>query len=265
MTLSEQIARDGWAKVALPCPDVVRAIGDELLAYVVLYLGGAVQRLQDVHQIVNDPMHETVQADTAKIFRARQYGRILLAAQSSLLADLLGPDILVQRDPYVRVTRPGSTTTDNIGLHRDTLYGATPYELSVWVPFVDLPPEASLSVLPGSHVLPDTAFTIERRASDVEKGSTKHGLGFPYAPQVVVLTDEQRSRLVTPAVSVGEALIFPLSLVHGSEANTSDVTRWSTDIRVTSPWTPSNAKEGYYVPLCTGGVSRAGRLFEGAA
>lgn len=257
MTLSDQIARDGWAKVALPCPDVVRAIRDSLR--------GLCPFLEGHHLHFNDTEHARVQEFVVDVFRGREYGRILLAAQSSLLADLLGPDILVQRDPYVRVARPGSTTSDNIGLHRDTLYGATPYELSVWVPFVDLPPEASLSVLPGSHVLPDAAFTIERRTSDVEKGSVKHGLGFPYAPQVVVLTDEQRAQLVTPAVTVGEALIFPLSLVHGSEANTSDVTRWSTDIRVTSPWTPSNAKAGYYVPLCEGGVSRAGRLFEGVA
>src|SRR5438132_8166557 len=99
----------------------------------------------------------------------------------------MGPDLDVQSAPYLRIVRPAKAQ-DNIGYHRDTVYGGSPYELSVFVPFVELAAGAALSVEPGSHLKAERDIPFVRMAiSDkvVMKGSLKHTLGFPYAPQVL--------------------------------------------------------------------------------
>ena len=93
----------------------------------------------------------------------------------------------VQTNPYLRIARPNKKV-DNIGYHRDTFYGGNPFELSVFVPFVDLDARGTLNLLTGSHILPESQFPttkIENPDPAVRKGTAKHQLGFAYAPKVM--------------------------------------------------------------------------------
>jgi ectoine hydroxylase-related dioxygenase (phytanoyl-CoA dioxygenase family) len=138
--------------------------------------------------------------------------------------------------PYLRIARPG-IAGDNVGYHRDTHYGRSPYEVSVLIPFVDLPSSMAIRIMPGSHVLPESDFpTTQHVSEDVEKGSFKHKLGFLYAPKVMAADVE--ARLEPVPLSYGQVLLFSLSTVHGQQVNEGPFTRFSADSRVVNDLAP---------------------------
>lgn len=174
---------------------------------------------------------------------------------------LLGADLQIQRRPFLRIARP-QVRDDNIGMHRDTWYGDTPYEISIWIPFVDTDDENALRVAPGSHLWSEEEHPVERFDGSVEPGSVKHSLGFIAG---------QPKRLAKPAetialpVRVGTMIIFSLALLHGQEVNRSTRTRVSMDVRLTNALSPvrmaRSRDPNYYEPLCTSPVTEAARLY----
>lgn len=174
---------------------------------------------------------------------------------------LIGADLHIQRKPFLRISRPG-VPDDNIGLHRDTWYGDTPHEISVWIPFTDTDENSALRVAPGSHLWPEAAYPVERFAGGVEKGSVKHSLGFIHG---------QPKRLASPVatralpVKVGELIVFSLSLLHGVEVNRAARTRVSMDVRLANSLAPvkfaRSRDEHYYEQLCVSPVTRAAKHY----
>ena len=178
---------------------------------------------------------------------------------------LIGADMMIQSKPYLRISRPG-VETDNIGFHRDTWYGDTPYECSVWMPLTDTDMGNSLQVAPGSHVWAEKAHPTERTARpDVPKGSVKHSLGFIY---------ENPKQLVSPCemrpipLKLGQMVVFSLALLHGQEVNRSTRTRFSLDCRLANAM--ANIRLGrsrdaaYYERFVTSPVTQAALAYEKA-
>jgi ectoine hydroxylase-related dioxygenase (phytanoyl-CoA dioxygenase family) len=179
---------------------------------------------------------------------------------------LLGLDLHIQKYPYVRISRP-KKYQDNIGIHRDTHYGCSPYEVSVSIPFTTVPAKGSLGVLSGTHLLAEDALPFEQvKSPNVEKNSTKHKLGFLYAPKV--MSDEVRQSIKPIALKVGQALAFSLSLVHGQEINQSKGTRISTDVRLVNSFAPiqwsRNVHSDYYEPFCSSVVTQQAKIYVAA-
>ncbi len=159
--------------------------------------------------------------------------------------------------------RPGKAQ-DAAPLHRDTYYGASPFEVSVVVPFTEMEPGAAIRVISGSHTAPDSAYPYTQAVSpDVQIRSPKHELGYPYAPRLLAPALMDSAEPVP--LSVGRALIFPLQLVHGGDTNTSQRTRFSTDIRLANSLAPvqwsRGVREEYFVPLCTSVVTRSAEAY----
>ena len=156
--------------------------------------------------------------------------------------------MLAQREPYLRIVRPGRDG-DSIGYHRDTFYGGSPYEISLVIPFVDLDAGNTLRVQPDSHTIPETAIPLIQIASrNVQKGSAKHKLGFLYAPKVI---DPAYPLKMHPVpLRFGQILAFSLATLHGTTSNDSTVTRWSTDLRIINQFAPVDlsARPTYYQP-----------------
>ncbi|HEU4344806.1 MAG TPA: phytanoyl-CoA dioxygenase family protein [Candidatus Binatia bacterium] len=213
------------------------------------------------HTSVTDDQNE-IQAAAGD--RVRHVARVIVECHLTYFQSLLGQDIHITARPFFRLSRPG-VTTDNIGFHRDTWYGDSPYELNVWIPLTDVDEGNGLWVAPGSHVWSDEDHPYETyERPDVEKGSLKHSLGFLYAPK----------RLKTPVemiplpMKVGQMLVFSLGLLHGQEVNRSKYTRMSLDARLVNSYAPilwerSRAKN-YYEPLCSSVVSQIAKKYEAA-
>ncbi len=204
-----------------------------------------------------DEKHTALQIELTRLYRENRFGPRIIQAQLPFFRDFLGPDLSVQSNPYLRITRPGKPQ-DNIGYHRDTFYGGSPYELSVLIPFVDIEPESALKILPGSHLAPQEAYPTEQVVSEeVTKGSAKHQLGFLYAPKLMRPGIEKE--MVPIPLKVGQGLLFSLAAVHGSLINGGKVARWSSDIRVMPAFAPVDlsARPDYYEPLCRSPLTQA--------
>lgn len=262
MTPAEQFVARGWLVVDLHEPAVVHEIGEQLLAWLRADGLPTLQRLEDYHLHATDAAeHARVHVALADRYWDARLGHRLVATELDWLRGFVGLDLHVQRHPYLRIARPGCTS-DVTGLHRDLLYGASPYEVSLLVPFTDLDTGSALRVVSGSHTEPRASYPATRTESaDVQLGSPKHRLGFPYAPQVL---DPEVARGAEPVpLHVGQALLMSLGLVHGQTVNESTSTRFSTDVRVVNSLAPVELSRGvrddYYEPLVTSPVTEQAR------
>ena len=261
--LKRQFLEKGWFVVDFPNPTPILETRAFLQDELTRLLGKKIP-LEDYHfHVQDDAFHTELQLQITKSFRERSSGPSILEGQRSFFIELLGPDLFAQTNPYLRITRPHKAG-DNIGYHRDTFYGGSPYELSVLVPFVDLPSESSLSVLSGSHVHSEDFYPttqVENPDGDVRKGTPKHQLGFLYAPKAMHPSIDEHMEPI--ALKVGQALIFSLSTVHGSHLNTGTISRWSSDMRVMNALAPVDlsARPDYYKPFSYSVVTESAKKY----
>jgi ectoine hydroxylase-related dioxygenase (phytanoyl-CoA dioxygenase family) len=183
-----------------------------------------------------------------------------------VVQQLLGLDIMVQYYPYLRIARPHKPQ-DNIGYHKDTQYGQTPYELAVHIPFVNLDEKSAIRVISGSHLMPESAF--ERVTADgqrIEKGSIENQMGKPYMPKCLKVPEGMTT---TPLVmKVGQVALFSPAIFHGQEINEGDVTRVSCDLRFVSSHHADKVRVGKvhagYVPVSESPVEMIAAKYYGA-
>lgn len=257
------LAEQGWLALPLPDPSGIFAVRDFLLGELRKVLP-TLARLDDYHELVTeDDRHVAIMFDLSRQYWASGLSREIIARNLAMFRQLIGPDLVIQPTPYLRSVRP-SLNADAAPLHRDTYYGASPYEVSVVVPFTEMEANQALRVISGSHLAPDSAYPYTQTVSaDVEIRSPKHQLGYPYAPR---LLDPALMATATPVpLHVGEVLIFPLQLVHGGGVNTGTRTRFSSDIRLANLLAPvtwsRGVREDYFVPLCESPVTKSARAF----
>ena len=204
--------------------------------------------LENYHKFIDDKIHEKVQWHLCNYFRKHKFCHKIALEQIDLLRQIVGTDLLVQKDPFLRIARPNKEN-DNIGFHRDTVYGQSPYEISILITLVDLNAKECLKYLPRSHLKSDKKFHfLESVNSSVQKGSKKHKLGFPYSPKIPKI---KLSDFNSPSLQFGQAVIFSPSIVHGQKINKGKNTRFSFDFRVVNKFAPINiqtkSNRGYEV------------------
>ena len=233
----QEYVEKGWVVLDFPSLDVVLQAREELEAELSRLLG--TKTTLEGYRMEDDERHSQVQIAMTRFFREKEYDFI-----SPLLPqfrEILGPDIVKQDNPFLRIARP-EKKQDNIGFHRDSFYGGTAYELSFFVPFVELGPGNTMSVISGSHVESEEAYpTTQHVSEEVTKGSDKHKLGFMYAPKEMEPSIEKRVKPVP--LKIGQALVFCLPLVHGCIVNKESVTRWSSDQRLMPAFAPIDMGE----------------------
>jgi len=252
------LAERGWVIVDLPDPSPVLRARERLLTRLRDTALPGLRCLDDYHWLVDDDeRHIEILHGLMVFYWQAELGRAIIASNLDLFRHLVGLDLDIQRCPYLRAVRPGKPR-DAALLRRDTYDGASAHEVSVLVPLTDMGAEGVLSVISGSHVSPDSAYPYVQQVSpDVTIRSSKHQLGFPYAPRLLDPALVERAEPVP--LTVGQALVFGLSLVHGHGVNAGARTRFSTDIRIVNSLVSMPRKHGvhddYYMPLCSSAVS----------
>jgi len=261
--LEARLGEQGWLVLELPDPAPVFEARERLLAFLRQRGLRELDSLDAYHRsVTDDARHFELLHELAQHYWRRQLGRSIVARNLALFRDLVGPDLHIQNRPYLRAVRPGMPR-DAAPLHRDTYYGASPFEVSIVVPFTTMDESAALRVVSGSHLQPDAAYPFTQHTSeDVTLGSPKHRLGYPYAPRLLDPAVDRRA--VPVPLEVGEVAIFGLSLVHGGGVNDGSRTRFSTDIRIVNSHAPVAFSRGvdpeYFVPLCASTISRSARI-----
>ena len=259
----QELSRQGWTVIDLPDAQPVHAAKSYLLETLRGLDGfGEMERLGDYHRYIRSrEQHFDVSFQVAQSYWQSQLGRKIVEKNLEVFRWLLGPDLLVQKEPYLRVVRPGQTR-DATPLHRDTYYGASPFEVSVLVPFTEMTAGCGIRAIRGSHWAADSVYPFTQHDDpEVVLRSPKHQLGYPYAPRRLEAALEQQTESI-PA-SVGQVVLLSLALVHGGGTNSGAETRFSTDIRVVNSWAPVVVDRGvrkeYFVPLSESVVTRIGR------
>lgn len=177
----------------------------------------------------HDLMYKDIHIRLSKQFWDKEYSLEIAKVILPIIQQLLGLDVMVQYYPYLRIARPHKPQ-DNIGYHKDTQYGQTPYELAVHIPFVDLDEKSAIRVISGSHLMPESAFVgVTPDGYNVKKGSIENHIGKPWMPKCLAVPEGMQT---TPLImKVGQVAIFSPAIFHGQEVNEGDVTRVSCDLR----------------------------------
>lgn len=124
----------------------------------------------------------------------------------------------------VRINRPGSE--DYNPPHKDGYLPLWQRTVNLWVPIAGVTPRSSLPVVPGSHLLPEDK--IRRTTS----GAVLNGK--PYRVPAIVEWDG-RTKMMRPAMSYGDVLVFSPLLIHGCAKNMeTDTTRVALELRLSS-------------------------------
>jgi ectoine hydroxylase-related dioxygenase (phytanoyl-CoA dioxygenase family) len=263
--ISRQLQERGFAVVRLDDAQPVVDARQAVLAKLRRLTSDASITLEHYHRLdFDDARHTEIQFQLTTLFRREGFARRIAEANLSLLAALAGGDLDIQTQPFLRITRPHKPQ-DNVGFHRDTFYGDSPWAMNLSLPLVDVPAEAALCILAGSHVWAESDVPFaQSQDAEVTKGSVRHQLGFAYAPKVI---DARVTAQVEPApAALGEAVAFAGAIVHGTVANNASTCRWTTDIRFISAQAPVNANQrsGYYEPLCRCAMTRIAHAYAAA-
>jgi hypothetical protein len=264
-SLIDKFVEDGWVIVDVPQPGIIHEFR-ALLEKKLQDFAGPECRLETVHETLDDDGFNRMHMALADYFWGAEFSLRAGPTFLPLLKDFIGLDIMVQYMPFLRFARPGKSQ-DNIGFHKDTQYGQTPYELAVHVPFVDLDEKMALHVISGSHRLHETCYLRKETVlPGFEKNSPQHMLGKPYAPRNLMLSPQATT--VALAMRVGQAALFTPALFHGQEINRGSLTRVSTDLRFVNTHANVQIKTGKtragYVSISQSPVERAAQHYYAA-
>jgi phytanoyl-CoA hydroxylase len=189
------------------------------------------QRLAYIYQnATNKSMGWNREVFSKAIYDLLTHPNLLALAES-----LLGPEVTVNGDYWVRTKLPGERLT-TLPWHQDSGYYGTQtapeHILSVWLPLVDVDEHnGCMQFIPGSHrwgLLPTA------------KDEDRHNI-----PTEDV---EARGRVETLRMQVGDGVAFHNLTFHRSLMNSSDAIRWSIDLRYSPTGTPTDwlAKMGLF-------------------
>lgn len=132
-------------------------------------------------------------------------------------------DELQKSHIQIRISRPNSL--DINPPHRDGYLSYWEDIINVWAPIVGCNENSSLSIFPGSHLIPENE--ILRTES---KGAKINGNTY-YVP-CILETKAGSIKMIRPNPKQGEALIFTPYLIHGAAVNkNNDMTRVSLELR----------------------------------
>ncbi|MGQ0675214.1 MAG: glycosyltransferase, partial [Rhodospirillales bacterium] len=267
LTALEDHYRDhGWCRVNLPDARVIFTIREMLERRLRAAVGDDRATLERYHEFVPDERHEKVQWDLANAFWEHDCSLSIGRANHAFFRAFIGPDLHIQRKPYLRIARPGRRD-DNIGFHRDTFYGQSPYEATLHIALTPLDERGALQFVSGSHTHSEADYAVVSLGNAAwTKGSPKHQMGFPYAPKKITAPIE--SDLTPVPLTLGQAVLFAPSMIHGQEVNRMATTRVSVDLRLVSTFAPVKIRQDAgtrgYVPLGESVVTEVAKRYYAA-
>jgi len=178
-----------------------------------------------------------------KISGEIDFSEMIFRAFEGQLSGLLGPDVLAQKTCNIVIQPPGDPNPSE--LHRDAPLNS-PYEIVVWVPFVDC-------------YETKTMYLLDTDATDAALGflgeNPEDWDGFEAFC---------KQRAIRPRVPYGSALIFFTGLFHGSDINQEAETRVSVNIRYKNLFAPSGLKNQlqFFKLLRSSPLARLGAALE---
>lgn len=145
-------------------------------------------------------------------------GRTLYKLFPNLITKLIGPDIIVQKTTNLVIQQPGDQNAE--ALHRDSPSNS-PFEITVWVPLVNVYGTKSM-------------YLLNREKSKAALALMKNNY-----EEFAAFSKQHAQNIEVP---FGQALFFWQGLIHGVPVNCEQETRWSLNMRYKNIFSPSGTK-----------------------
>ena len=167
-------------------------------------------------------------------------------AAKNIIYDLCGNELAMQTRPGLSLNLPNNPN-DVLPIHADTWNGVSPFELNIWIPFVDCSNSMCL------YILKREKYNERLRNSrELLKLSSDE------------LFNELRGDLTWIPIEYGKILAFDQSLPHGYSLNVEAFSHWSMNCRFKGLHTPYWDKKlgEYFMPITVKNCTRLGMNYE---
>jgi sporadic carbohydrate cluster 2OG-Fe(II) oxygenase len=163
-----------------------------------------------------------------------------------LLETIVGNELAMQRRLNLSIQLPGDDSS-LLAVHADVWDGDSPFEVVVWLPFVDCFNTKTMFLLP-----PEQGRAVEARMADFDGGDTD------------ALFADIEDDLVWLDVPYGKVLLFNQNLMHGNRINREGGTRWTMNCRFKGLFSPYAGKRlgEFFEPITIRAASRVGMSYE---
>jgi sporadic carbohydrate cluster 2OG-Fe(II) oxygenase len=188
-------------------------------------------RLNDLRLAVIDALA------TAPWFREAYF-----ACGRPLLETLVGNELAMQRGIGFSIQLPGDASSV-LPLHSDAWSEDSPFEVVLWIPFVDVAATQSMFIL--------------RRERDLAWRDRMHEFANTSVDELFATLEGDVEYLTIP---YGNVLCFTHTLMHGNRVNAEATARWSINVRFKGLFTPYSDKKlgDFFDPITLRPASRIG-------
>lgn len=143
----------------------------------------------------------------------------------SALEILVGNELVMQRRVNLSIQLPGDDSS-LLPIHADVWAGDSPYEIVLWVPYVDVYATKTMFVLPRDK---DAQYQTSMSQQKIRASDGLFRL--------------VEADLRWPKLAYGHVLLFTQNLMHGNVVNRERETRWSSNCRFKSLFSPYRDKK----------------------
>ena len=199
--------------------------------------------LAEAHQIVQKERSNDLRLHImGDLFKQTSFHKNYYYAAKEIIHALCGNELAMQKRPGLSINLP-ENNNDVLPIHADTWNGVSPFELNIWIPFVDCSDSMSLYIL--------------KRNKYREKLESTEGLLKLTSDE---LFDVLRDDLTWIPIKYGQVLAFDQSLPHGYSLNKEIFTHWSMNCRFKGLHTPYWDKKlgEYFMPITVRTSTRLG-------
>ena len=159
-------------------------------------------KLENAHQVIDsDRSNELRLFIMQRLNKDTTFHRKYYKASKEIIHSLCGNELAMQKRPGLSVNLPHNKS-DILPIHADTWNGVSPFELNIWIPFVNCSGTMCLYILRRKNILREStsAKGLLRLSSDE-------------------LFEELKEDLTWIQIKYGQILAFDQSLPHGYSLN----------------------------------------------
>jgi sporadic carbohydrate cluster 2OG-Fe(II) oxygenase len=182
--------------------------------------------LQDFHKFTD---RKTINDWRLRLYRdinlENEWDKNYYSMGKSIIDELIGVDILIQRKLNLSIQMPGDDTSV-LGMHMDTLSGQSPFEFVMWTPLTNV-------------FNTNGMYYFDKKISALirDKMKIEPKLGLEYFRKKYW----KDHKLIE--INSSQVVIFSGTLFHGNIKNSTDITRFSINTRFKNLYSPETKSE----------------------
>ena len=203
--------------------------------------------LSTIHSRVSDKQINALRLHVFEALNAQSWVRgAYFQCAKTLLDIIVGNELVMQRKVNLSIQMPNDKSSI-LPVHADTWSGDSPYEVVLWLPFVDVAKTQSMFILPMAQNQLHVAAMEKKGISKTQE-----------------IMDEIKEDVIWLELKYGQGIIFTQNVMHGNVLNEEKTTRWSCNCRFKSAFSPySDKKIGeFFEPITLKPATRLGVHYE---